>query len=209
MLSYTITQHQRVKPYLTSPIAPSGSIVLTVQERIKDNWFLQYGGRLGTMGFMIRTYETDTLSNFSGSRGLYPHYDMIFGSLNLSLGRRFTVMDKSPVVYLGAGVTHYFDPIGGDVKINPSTLTPTQWGGSFDYRFNITDKMKGFLKLSAQYPLGKKFLVGLQYVRHFKPAVNGIYNFSHSAHLQEGDFSVTQESLGFLALFRISKPVPE
>lgn len=39
---------------LKRSITPSGSVAVIIQELIKENWYLQYGGSIGTLGYKIR-----------------------------------------------------------------------------------------------------------------------------------------------------------
>jgi hypothetical protein len=202
----------RVKIYpnpdalLKRPMTLSGSLIFYKREEIRNDWHLQYGAALGVLGYKIKAREIDTLSNDPDFYDPYSSYYTLYISGHFAFGKQFIIRTKNISVFLGGGITHYFDFL--DIQANSSSSV---WDGNsfekvFEYEMSLAnEKLKGFAEVSIQTKLNRRILMGLQYRYHFKPAVSGTYNFYHTEIPSNGTLSVTQRAISILFLIRIGK----
>lgn len=201
-----VAVHPNPYELLKRPVAFSGSVVLYRNEEIRNNWHLQYGAALGVLGYRIKVREIDSLSNDPDFYDPYSSYYTLYTSGHFAFGKQFTIKTKNISVFLGGGITHYFNFL--DIQTNSSTSV---WDGNsfekvFEYEVSLPNKKpKGFTEVSVQTKLNRRILMCLQYRHHFSLALTGTYNFYHTQIPSNGTLSVTQSALSILFLIRIGK----
>ena len=191
---------------LKRSITPSGSVAVIIQELIKENWHLQYGGSIGTLGYKIGILaEFDTLSvgndpNFYSS---YPNYNTIYAGGNLAFGKQIVLNKYLPNLYLflGGGFTYYYESFtsgrSSRCEVDPCEVV-------FEYNMQTTStQIKGFVESSAQAHLRDWLLLGLRYRHSFEPALKGSYNLYHVENPPNGSVSLVQRALSIMVLLRI------
>ena len=191
---------------LRSPVTPSGSVTVIIQEKIKELWYLQYGGFVGTLGYRINVQaEFDTLSagNDTDFYSSYPNYNTIYSGANLAFGKQIYMGGSLPHLYffLGGGFTYYFESyVSGSSTRNEDNLSEVV----FEYDMGTkSDQITGFVELSAQTYLDHWLLLGLRYRHSFDPALTGSYNLYHVENPPSGSISLTQRALSIMLLLKI------
>ena len=136
---------------ITSPAAPSFSFTLLKQERIRNDWCLQYGFATGILGYIVKTKDgVDTVSTVSGpvSYTIDWNYFTPYASVHLTLGKSVLIGKKKITFFLGGGATLYANSAS---STRGSVVVP---GGSADlYYYSLESKQKnfkGFVETSIQ-----------------------------------------------------------
>lgn len=191
---------------LKSPITPSGSLTLINKEEIRNEWYLQYSGGIGTLGFGIKVLDqldTISVSNGEHSYSADRNYNTIYVNTSLLFGKQFAFNKRYVAIFVGGGITYYWD---SELRSRYFICNATTCDLVFEYEMSRKDnKVKGFMEISVQRNLNSWMLIGLHYRHHFSPALKGTYNFYHMNDSPNGAFSLTQRALSILFLINIVK----
>lgn len=76
-------------------LAPSGSISISRNESINENWFFRYGALAGVVGYKLNVVMIDTLGP-NGDVSSFPEYTTFFASAEFLLGHSLHE-DPSPL----------------------------------------------------------------------------------------------------------------
>lgn len=193
--------------YFKRPITLSGSLTIQMQEEIHKNWFLRYGITAGVLGYNVKVFMPDTISN-STSLEPYPFLDYtnIFTSLQFDLGRFFDLYERKFSWLIGGGISRYFnmfpDGVIGSVSVvnNNNSLSRI-----FYYEMYPANKFSAFAEMTVQLELNQRFSTGLSYRYHFKSALKGSFEFDHVEKPSIGTLSVTHRTFSILLLVRMGK----
>jgi hypothetical protein len=194
--------------YFQSANTVSGSITFLQQKGIRNNWFFQYGLAGGILGYNIKVLLKDTLSPHFTSPETFVNYPNLYVSVPIAIGKQFLVKENKVTVFYGMGATYYINLYSegdygalGDMDISNYSI---EW--LFDYEtFHSENKIVAFAELSTQVELNQRVTVGFMYRHHFKPFIEGTYNFYHVSEPSNGTLSVTQKNLSILFLVRLGK----
>src|SRR5260221_1367279 len=181
------------------PIAPSPGVIVLVETRVHNNWYLQYGTGAGILGYNIQILPYDTLQGYHYyTHSPFPSYTTFYFSGLLGVGKRFRLKNGRFVgLNFGGGLTYYTNSKeeGGLGKSRSVSL--------FEYEMSRKNgSPKGFLEGSIQTNLTNRIRMGLRYRYHINPALTGSYNFDQAR--SSGQLSLTHRTLGILFLVRIS-----
>jgi hypothetical protein len=187
---------------MKSPRTPSVSVKFLIQKQIQDHWQFQYGAAAGVLGYNFKILLYDTLpgTNNNSSYVSFPSFTTFYLSGNFGIGRHFRFNRRYMFVNLGGGLTFYtgLDEVG-KAGSSPSVIL-------FEYEMSRKDnKPKAFMEVSVQTNISSRILMGLRYLHHFNPALEGSYKFNHAR--SSGQLTLTQRALSILFLIKLGKKV--
>jgi hypothetical protein len=189
---------------LKSPNTPSASLKLVIKEKIGGNWYLQYGAAIGSLGYRLKILDQlDSASLRSGERSYFTQADFntIYLNASLLVGKQISIKKKHVGLYLGGGITHYWEY---SLQYTARACDANTCDLTFKYDLRNADRSgKGFIEFSAQTDINKWLILGLRYKYHFNPALTGRYHFYHLSNPSSGTLSITQKELSLLFLVRI------
>jgi hypothetical protein len=179
------------------PWTPSFSGKFLTQRQIQDHWQFQYGAFVGVLGYSFKALLYDTLPNTNNTSYVsFPSFTTFYFSGNLGIGRQFQLNRRYVSINLGGGLTFYTGlDEAGKAGSSPSVIL-------FEYEMSRKDnKPKAFMEVSVQTSISSRILVGLRYLHHFNPALEGSYKFNHAK--SSGALTLTQRALSVLFLIRV------
>ncbi len=182
----------------------SGSLVIMKRQKMKSNWFIQYSGELGILGYQLKIVSLDTLH--SPNEFNFFDYSVFYGSLGLSAGKEYYWGAKKGRLGFGGGLVVYeclssVQYAIGNIDKDNNTHNQIFFAG-IDCAPN---KLSGFIKVTSQLELNKIITVGLEYSHNFSPVLLGRYEFYHTSNPNYGTISLYQREIKLLFLIRVSK----
>ena len=185
-------------PNLKTPAAISGSLVLALEQKFKNDWFLQYGVDIGVLGYIIKYQYLDTTSA-KYDPDIFGNYSSVYGNLGISGGKEIRVGSKKLMLGLGGGLSFYF----------PNWVSVTSVGYSGDESFiSVIDgpisTAQPFVRVIAQLKLNPKVTVGLGYTHHFKSILEGEYEINETETPSSGTIALYPKELNLAFMYRIS-----
>lgn len=196
------------KPFLKAPNSFSGSIFFYIEESINDEWGLKYGASAGALGYNIYAqafFDTLTTIVDEDFYTFYPHYNTIYTSTHLAIGRKIKLPNRLPDVnlFLGGGLTYYF---ASSVSRTTEGCEVSPCQVIFEHSMESeSNSVKGFLEISVATHVAYRLSIGLQYRRHFSPAVRGSYNFYHVNNPPSGSIELTQKAISIVLAYDIKR----
>ncbi|MDQ3394049.1 MAG: hypothetical protein M3512_08060 [Bacteroidota bacterium] len=181
-----------------TPVAISGNLVLSVQETHTTGWAVQYGLSAGILGYNLKV-----------DSNVFREYADFYGRFHLLFGKEFLLKKKKWMLSLGGGATYYYN-------LYPTT----SYGGSIiDEDQNVREifyaqvnspvnKIVPFAKISAQCKMTDSIILGLEYSYHFKPLLNGFYEFYDTETPTNGKITLYQRELNFVFMVKIPRIKP-
>ncbi len=206
-----LTIHPSADPYLKNPPSLSGSLYLTKNEELKNNWRIQYGLSTGILAYWLKVADQiDTTT--SGKYSYFPEfkYSTFYLGARLLVGKQIQIGKKQIAFYLGGGITYYlsFPNESSYSRCNGTTCDDLL----FEYQTDLVvndfykyEHLKAFLEFQVDHNISSRIVVGMRYQYHFKPAIAGTYKFYQVNNAQEGEISLTQRQLSLFVLLRIHR----
>lgn len=189
------------RPQYTSPegfksaLAPSASLSIGRTGRLDENWMLRYGAVAGIVGYKLNVVMIDTLGP-NGDVSPFPDYSTFFASAEFLLGRQLTVFRRQLLIGAGVGVTAYLSSSPTSEYRVEVILPNNSLVSLFDARMSSPESRYALLwKAGAYYDINTTFYVGVEYVRHSVPAVEGSYIFHYTQTPHAGTIRIYQREL--------------
>ena len=185
-------------PNLKTPAAISGSLMLALEQKLKNDWFLQYGVDLGVLGYIIKYQYLDTTSA-QYDHYIFGNYLSVYGNLGISGGKEVRIGSKKLMLGVGGGVSFYY----------PNWVSVSSVGFSGNESFiSVIDgpisTAQPFVRLIAQLKLNQKATVGLGYTHHFKSILEGTYEVTQTETLGSGEIALYPRELNLTFMYKIS-----
>jgi len=188
-------------PGLRTPANISGSLVLALEQKLKNDWFIQYEADLGVLGYYIQIDRLDTLYD--------PHYDettvfgnyySLYGNFGILAGKEMSIGKKTLMISVGGGASFYFPEndfgCGIGTSIDDDSGTIPDYIQVFRAETTIpATSAQPFVKVLAQIKLNSKASVGLGYTHHFKSILEGEYEFYNTETPSSGTISLYPREL--------------
>jgi len=99
-------QQYRSSTGFESALAPSGSISISKNHNVREDWVFRYGAAAGVVGYNLKVVMIDTLGP-NGDVSPFPEYSTFFASAEFLLGRQLSIRDHNLFIGAGVGVTTY------------------------------------------------------------------------------------------------------
>ncbi len=175
-----------------SALTPSASLSISRTGRLDENWMLRYGAVAGIVGYKLNVVMIDTLGP-NGDVSPFPDYSTFFASAEFLLGRQLTVFRRQLLIGAGVGVTTYLSSSPTSEYRVEVILPNNSLVSLFDARMSSpASNYSLFWKAAAYYDINTTFYVGVEYVRHSAPAIEGSYIFRHTQTPHTGAIRIYQ-----------------
>lgn len=189
---------------LERPVAISGSLLFTFQKELQNNWIIQYGIDLGVLGYNLKIKGIDSL--LTGDNFVFLEYGTFCGRGNILGGKEFIVKNKKLMIGLGGGATFYYTPYSVTaygISIGyPDYTTKRTFRAVFD---GPETKTLPFAKIVVQLKMNSRYALGIGYLHHFKPVLEGTYEFYHTESTSAGKLSLYHQEINLMFFLNISK----
>jgi hypothetical protein len=194
-------------PGLRTPANISGSLVLALEQKLKNDWFIQYEANLGVLGYYIQIDRLDTLYDpYYDETTVFGNYYSLYGNFGILAGKEMSIGKKTLMIGVGGGASFYFPE--NDFGCGISTSIDDDSGTITDhiqvFRAETTIPASGaqpFVKVLAQIKLNPKAIVGLGYTHHFKSILEGTYEFYHTETPSSGTISLYPRELNLTFMY--------
>ncbi len=192
---------------LRRPLSLSGNITVRVQEKTRNNWIAQYGADFGVLGYNLKTVYIDTIRTDTMPPDFELEYSTVYGNLHLLVGKVFIIGEQELLAGVGGGITRYYSFF--ETVNNSSSFkfpdSPTEYKLFSSSMNGPVNKTSAYMKVAVQLRLSKFISIGLEYSNHFKPVINGIYEFYHTKTPTTGKIALYQKEFSVVFLVNISK----
>lgn len=185
-----------------TPLSVSGNFLLRGQQKLKNNWVAEYGIGLGVLAYNFKIVSPDTI--LTGETYVFLEYSNFYGNVHLLIGKEIPIRNRILMLGIGGGATYYVNPFplttyGVQVVLDDNSERELFYAEIHCPKDNI----KGFGKITTQLTLNNSVTVALEYSYHFRPALNGFYEFYHTKTRSAGKISVYQRELSVVLLLKI------
>ena len=180
-------------------LAPSGSITISRNDVIHENWFFRYGAAAGIVGYKLNVVMIDTLGP-NGDVSPFPEYSTFFASAEFLFGHRISVFRRQLSFGAGIGITAYLGTASASSYSVEVVMPNNELVSLFEARMRSPASDYSLLwKAGGYYDLSTVFSVGVEYIYHLDPASEGTYDFYHTPTPRSGVIWIYQREfrLGF------------